>query len=115
MEWYGIAEEDFFRTVYIVSCGLEFESTRRAKQGNGQGATLQMNQMWFQNYLKKKAPHGDPQWVNVPLAQDTEESRSATNTPFETLEWVGKRERKGRSKESLLRILKFLFGVESNL
>ena len=64
-----------------------FESTRRGKQRNGQGATLQMNQMWFQNYLKKKAPHGDPQWINVPLAQDTDESRDATNTLFETLEW----------------------------
>ena len=80
-------EEDFFRIVYIVSCGLEFESTRTGKQRNGQGATLPMNQMRFQNYLKKKVPHGDPQWIKVPLAQDTDESRDATNTLFETLEW----------------------------
>ena len=81
-------EEDYFRTVYIVSCGLEFESTRRAKQRNGQGATLQMNQMWFQNYLKKKAPHGDPQWATVPLGiEGAEGSHEATNMLFETLEW----------------------------
>ena len=79
--------EDLLRTVYIVSCGLDFESTRRGKQRNGQGAVLQMNQKWLQNYLKKKAPHRNPQWIRVPDAQNTEESKDATNTFFKTLEW----------------------------
>ncbi len=77
-------EEDFFRTVYIVSLGLDFEFTKRAKQRNGLGATLQMNQMWFHNYLKKNAPPGDPDW---PLGQYSEESKRATNSLFDTLDW----------------------------
>ena len=47
-----------------------------------------MNQMWFQNYLKKKAPHGDPQCADVPLGiEGVEGSREATNVLSETLEW----------------------------
>ena len=61
--------------------------TKYGKQRNGHGSTLQMNQMWWHNYLKKHAPAGDPEWRNVPLAQDTEESKAATGCLVDTLEW----------------------------
>ena len=78
---------DMLRHVYIVSCGLDFEMTKYGKQRNGHGSTLQMNQMWWHNYLKKNAPVGDPEWRNVPLAQNTEESENATKCLLDTLEW----------------------------
>ena len=61
--------------------------TKYGKQRNGHGSTLQMNQMWWHNYLKKHGPAGDPEWRNVPLAQDTEESKAATMCLIDTLEW----------------------------
>ena len=70
--------DDLLRHVYIVCCGLDFEMTKYGKQRNGQESTLQLNQMWWHNYLKKHGPAGDPEWRNVPLAQDTEESKAAT-------------------------------------
>ena len=79
--------DDLLRHVYIVCCGLDFEMTRYGKQRNGHGSTLQMNQMWWHNYLKKHGPAGDPEWRNVPLAQDTEESKAATTCLVDTLEW----------------------------
>ena len=79
--------EGMLRRVYIVSCGLDFEMTKFGKQRNAQGSVLQMNQMWFHQYLKKHGKHGDPEWREVPLAQDTEESQAATKCLFDTLEW----------------------------
>lgn len=61
-------------------------------------------ELGVRNYLKKHGPHGDPEWRNVTLAQDSEKSRAVTNTLFQTLErhLNGENKKAYHSENSLL-------------
>ena len=57
--------EDMLRHVYVITCGLDFEMTTMGSKETAKEALCR----------------------EVPLAQDTEESKAATRCLFDILEW----------------------------
>ena len=78
---------DMLRHVYIVSCGLDFEMTKVWKAKEWSWKHFADESDVVAQLSEEECSSGRPEWRNVPLAQNTEESENATKCLLDTLEW----------------------------